>query len=342
MALSLTPLQWFTLNAARSNLISANKEGLVSLTGKSSASWAGASQANVLQPGYLAIHLLGLSVGTVLLPPSPSDFRRQQAHLRKQIQVGGSATQQIQHTKPLRRQDDKTAIELFSYSMLWWTCLGLCYVFAVGGGISRRLVSARICYEHQCLTSHTKANMSYVLWVTAFNTTFILCYLLLDIAFSLSPSRKGSERLQPSAISSSKDKKAPALLEAINMNSLTLFLIVSLMLSYLYVSLMTIKGQCSDWSHQPFSSDDVYLWCNCDVNHFRLLHWIMCGCVGMQGKAFVAFMMCVASLVIDLLTWCNNTAEQLCVSYTMRSVTVKHIRSFITIRLRYRKTNMTE
>lgn len=101
--------------------------------------------------------------------------------------------------------------------------------------------------------------MSYVLWVTAFNTTFILCYLLLDIAFSLSPSRKGSERLQPSAISSSKDKKAPALLEAINMNSLTLFLIVSLMLPYLYVSLMTTKGQYSDWSHQPFSSDDVYL-----------------------------------------------------------------------------------
>lgn len=101
--------------------------------------------------------------------------------------------------------------------------------------------------------------MPYVLWVTAFNTTFILCYLLLDIAFSLSPSRKGNERLQPSVVSISKDKKAPALLEAINMNSLTLFLLVSLMLSYSCALLTTTKGQCSDWYHQPFSSDNVYL-----------------------------------------------------------------------------------
>lgn len=49
----------YVFDAPRTNLISANKEGIVSLM------------------GYLAIHLFGLSTGMVLLPPSPSYFRRQ-------------------------------------------------------------------------------------------------------------------------------------------------------------------------------------------------------------------------------------------------------------------------
>lgn len=128
MALSFTPLQHYTLNAARTGIISANKEGLVSLT------------------GYLAIHLLGLSAGTVLLPPSPSDFRRQQHRLRKAFKYNQTPSNPVDgsdrpYTKQLQRQDAKTAIELFSYAVLWWGCLGACYALGIGEWVSRRLVS---------------------------------------------------------------------------------------------------------------------------------------------------------------------------------------------------------
>ncbi|KAH8112762.1 GWT1-domain-containing protein [Phellopilus nigrolimitatus] len=217
IALSLTPLQRYTLNSPRTNLISANKEGLVSLI------------------GYLAIHLFGLSAGTVLLPPSPSDFRRQQNNLHlygspspPSPTYDGTPGTDRQHTKVLQRQDAKTAIELLSYAILWWTCLGLCYVTGTGGGISRRL-----------------ANLPYVIWVAAYNTSFIMGYLLLDMLASPSLAEKANQsyistsaRLQPSSSTEStytsakfgkskSQSKAPALLEAININGLALFLLVS-------------------------------------------------------------------------------------------------------------------
>ena len=116
--------------------------------------------------GYLAIHLIGLSVGTILLPPSPSDFRRQQHRLRQTLRGGSSSLSSStpsngsheygkkEDTKALRRQDGKTAIELFSYAILWWTCLGVCYLMSLGGGVSRRLVSQtlRLILAHSRLT----------------------------------------------------------------------------------------------------------------------------------------------------------------------------------------------
>lgn len=39
-----------------------------------------------------------------------------------------------------RRQDDKLATELLSYSILWWSSLGLSKLVGVGGGVSRRMV----------------------------------------------------------------------------------------------------------------------------------------------------------------------------------------------------------
>ncbi|EJD01801.1 GWT1-domain-containing protein [Fomitiporia mediterranea MF3/22] len=226
LTLSLTPLQNFALHASRTNLISGNKEGLVSLT------------------GYLAIHLLGLSVGTLLLPPSPSEFRQQQHKLRLQLRGSTSpvspskASQRKdetkERTKTWKRQDDKTVLELFSYALLWWTVLGVCYLTDIGGGVSRRL-----------------ANLPYVIWIAAFNTSFIMFYLLLD---KLRPSTSQSNHISRNTLhptSSAHDsyfpsddmkssRKAPALLEAINRNGLALFLLANVLTGLINLSMSSM------------------------------------------------------------------------------------------------------
>lgn len=118
----------FVLFAPRTDLLSANKEGIVSLF------------------GYLAVHLLGLSTGTMILPPSPSYFRRQQlealnARSRRDSNAGLTVTSGMSS----QREDDKTATELAAYAILWWTFLGLSSFLDSVTGVSRRLVSFDIC-----------------------------------------------------------------------------------------------------------------------------------------------------------------------------------------------------
>ncbi|PAV17776.1 GPI-anchored wall transfer 1 [Pyrrhoderma noxium] len=216
LLLSLTALQDFALNAPRDNIISANKEGLISLT------------------GYLAIQLLGLSAGTVLLPPSPSDFRRQQNILQLQLNPrAAKAPAEKPVIKSHKRQNDKTAIELFSYSFLWWTCLGICYLTDLGGGISRRLT-----------------NLPYVIWVAAYNVTFIAFYLILDglapkSAFNpvSRPKEKGLAPKPiniPSTVARHPPTNAPALLSAINLNGLLLFLVSNVATGLVNLSMPTM------------------------------------------------------------------------------------------------------
>ncbi|KAL5478411.1 GWT1_1 [Sanghuangporus weigelae] len=108
--------------------------------------------------------------------------------------------------KAPKRQDDKTILELFSYAFLWWTCLAVCYWMNTGGWVSRRL-----------------ANLPYVIWVAAYNTSLVLLYLLLD---KLSVSRKTSS--------------TPSLLEAINLNGLALFLLANVATGLLNLSVSTM------------------------------------------------------------------------------------------------------
>ncbi|KAF8584602.1 GWT1-domain-containing protein [Ramaria rubella] len=208
--LSNTFLQSWTLNAPRTNIIAQNKEGIVSL------------------PGYLAIHVLGLLTGTIILPPSPSDFRRVQQNIRHETSERPSSS--VKTTKSRSRQDVKAAIELCSYAVVWWTLLGIGSLTGLGGGVSRRLANAR-----------------YVFWVAAFNTTFITAYLALDIIFypprleQKALQRKPSNLLSPSSspsaqrasepassIDTASPRKASILLEAINMNGLPLFLLANI------------------------------------------------------------------------------------------------------------------
>ncbi|KAH0831252.1 GWT1-domain-containing protein [Lanmaoa asiatica] len=190
--LSFVGLENFLLNAPRSNVIYANKEGLVSLL------------------GYLSLHIMGLSLGTIILPPSPSFFCKQQGILLE----GGNSQRLTKLDPSVPRQNAKTTIELFSYTLVWWTLLAL---VRRGLEVSRRM-----------------ANLPYILWIVAFNTSFILAFYLLDMIFfptHLSklkdPSDPSGKRILQEDPTTSTPKSAPALFDAINKNGLIIFLIAN-------------------------------------------------------------------------------------------------------------------
>lgn len=135
--LSNTYLQDWTLNAPRTDIISQNKEGLVSLPGKCSLIVFGSTL--ILPIGYLAIHILGLLTGTIVLPPSPSEFKRSKGRTK-----GSFPNTSTPEERP--RQPGKTAIELCSYAILWWFFLYAANFVNLGQGVSRRLVSSH--YVH--------------------------------------------------------------------------------------------------------------------------------------------------------------------------------------------------
>ncbi|KAH8984819.1 GWT1-domain-containing protein [Lactarius akahatsu] len=224
----------YVLDAPRQSLISANKEGLVSLT------------------GYLAIHLLGLSTGTLVIPYSPSYFRRRQAAVRKR-RASDAPARRVSMSMP-HRENDKTATELFSYAVVYWTLFGISRYLHVGGpDASRRLV-----------------NLPYIMWVAAYNTTFLLCYMLLDLAFFPTPLAKSTYspvsglkvvrrpndddddrdrtasplvppyRATTSSSSAPSPMPAPPLLEAINQNSLAVFLLANVATGAVNLSMQTM------------------------------------------------------------------------------------------------------
>ncbi|KAJ8508122.1 hypothetical protein ONZ45_g9591 [Pleurotus djamor] len=196
-------LEDFVLSSPRVNIISANKEGLVSL------------------PGYFAIYLIGLSVGVLILPPSPNYFRRQ---LKSTTTPPPS----------IRRENDKTATELFSWAVVWWFLLGASRLINTETDVSRRM-----------------ANFQYILWIAAYNTSFILGYLLLDLYFFPSPLTKSvyspTSKLKVPVESTTALQllgnqlgNPPPLLEAINKNALALFLLANIATGVINLSVQTI------------------------------------------------------------------------------------------------------
>ncbi|KAF8166623.1 GWT1-domain-containing protein [Mycena galopus ATCC 62051] len=198
LALSVFGLKDYVRTAPRVNLISANKEGLVSLA------------------GYLSIHLFGLSVGTLILPPSPTFFRRLRTGRVTPVELGAP------------RQNDKGAIELVSYAMVWWALLGLASLLRIDEG----------------------ANLAYVLWITAFNTSFILGYLVLDMLFFPTPAAPKKSKSAPSSTGthvpvSASFGRSPPLLEAINKNALPLFLLANLLTGLVNLSMQTMYASAA-------------------------------------------------------------------------------------------------
>ncbi|KIM24843.1 hypothetical protein M408DRAFT_331516 [Serendipita vermifera MAFF 305830] len=170
--LSFTKLQYWTLHSPRTNIINHNKEGLVSL------------------PGYLAIHLLGLSVGLLIFPPTPSHFQRtrsskvnnsdssseDEADIKddviEDLKNGSIETRRLESLSG-ERDDSKTAIELCSYGVLYAVLFLFVRLAAPKDDVSRVL-----------------ANLQYVLWITTFNIFFLLLYIVHDIYFYPSLTRK--------------------------------------------------------------------------------------------------------------------------------------------------------
>lgn len=101
-----TTLQSLVLSPTRTHpsslllsLLYQNKEGLSSLL------------------GYLSIHILGLSLGTTVLPPSPNFFPKFQLALRKSTNLPSIPSH--------NRKTHKTALHLVSYAILWWSLYAL-------------------------------------------------------------------------------------------------------------------------------------------------------------------------------------------------------------------------
>jgi phosphatidylinositol glycan class W len=113
-------------SSPRLNLFTQNKEGIVSLL------------------GYLSIHILGLLLGTIVLPFSPSFFRKHQAALDVFRRTGNKPRYfDVDGAIETRyRQTGKTAQEIASYSLVWWVLFGV--VRWVVGDVSRKLV----CLSH--------------------------------------------------------------------------------------------------------------------------------------------------------------------------------------------------
>jgi phosphatidylinositol glycan class W len=141
IALSHFHLREYVTSNDRGSLIGANKEGIVSL------------------PGYLSIQLLGLSAGTLILPPTPSFYTRRHAAFFGGPKTGFAHIDKRRHSDPMTlpqkeknfdisapRQTGKTVTELCAFAILWWSLLGFVRMLGVDGwgqgqgGVSRRMV----------------------------------------------------------------------------------------------------------------------------------------------------------------------------------------------------------
>ena len=94
---------------------------------------------------------MGLSVGTVILPPFPSFFRCRQKLLinKRRNSDAAAADNNVDLDIIAPRQIEKTATELCSFAIIWWSSLGLVRFFKVDGiwgpegGVSRRMVDIK-------------------------------------------------------------------------------------------------------------------------------------------------------------------------------------------------------
>lgn len=136
-------MQDWTLNAARTTLISQNKEGLVSLPGScpsfpETVLFSTERLTNTsLYSGYLAIYLIGMGAGLFVLPPDPSFFYRSRS-IRRSDSVDEQEFKEKKIEKAWKEKPGKLMSVLGSLSVLW--CSGYGISRWLGWEVSRRLV----------------------------------------------------------------------------------------------------------------------------------------------------------------------------------------------------------
>lgn len=222
--LSWSTLQFWTLTAARTGFLSMNKEGLVSL------------------PGYLAIYLAGLSSGLYILPPDPYFYHVLHA-VPKSTSAEAKERLLLKQRKMWLDKPGKLSQVLWSWSILWWAWFWFVNRL-VGVAVSRRL-----------------ANLPYVLWVTAFNVSFLSCYQLIELVGKSNLLGAGRPVDGP---------EAPAVFEAVNRNGLAVFLVVSrARRPCLLESVLTqlcCAGKPHDWRSEPLRREHVRARPACDLH----------------------------------------------------------------------------
>ena len=130
-------LRDYILFAPRNSLIRANKEGIVSLPGKKDRKRRCFNlNFGFFFLGYLAIHLLGLSVGTIILLPFPSFFRRRRQ--KTLINKGRNIDTTANLDTTAHRQTEKTATELCSFAIIWFELFGTSSFFQCRWDVGNR------------------------------------------------------------------------------------------------------------------------------------------------------------------------------------------------------------
>lgn len=197
--LESTLLQPFILTSPRTSLLSQNREGVFSFI------------------GYLSIFLAGLGMGMDILRPNlplPSMVRRYQ----RSIASSPSNPFHILISHPTAPM----IIRLSLASTLW--LLLFCISHSIHGAslaVSRRL-----------------ANLSYILWVNAFNSGQLLVYCILDSVFFTAQSNTRSQRRDLKL-----EYKTSRILAAFNRNGLAIFLFANLLTGIVNLTMPTLELQ---------------------------------------------------------------------------------------------------
>ncbi|KAI5476463.1 GWT1-domain-containing protein [Pseudohyphozyma bogoriensis] len=175
----------------RTTFLTANREGIVSL------------------PGYLAIFLLGLSTGLYALPPHPYFYERLHFKPKNESQ---RKERDRKMEKAWKEKPEKLVAVLASYTIVWW---GLYFLLGyLGWHVSRRL-----------------ANAMYVVWIAAFNTSFLLGYLTVDLYNTTYTTLQ-----TPLA----EHLRCPAIFSAVNKNGMVVFLVANLLTGLVNVSIKSM------------------------------------------------------------------------------------------------------
>ncbi|GAA6022105.1 hypothetical protein JCM11491_002111 [Sporobolomyces phaffii] len=157
-------------------------------------------------PGYLAIHLLGLASGLYILPPDPYFFSVSRRTIPADARPEVRRKFEEKRARASRDKPGKLANMLGSYAVVWWV-------------------------------GYLAANLPYVLWIAAFNTSFIFLYLLVHLAATNSFFESSRHRPRPIAAPPPSPLESPMIFEAINRNGLVVFLVANLLTGLVNVSI---------------------------------------------------------------------------------------------------------